>query len=120
MSQKKGFAAETLACDYLLHQGLHWRASNFRTRAGEIDLIMQDGSYIVFVEVRARTSKAYGDAIESITYAKCQKILRAALYYLQRHGLYDRYMSRFDVVTVQGNPPTIEWIKHAIEMDELK
>lgn len=118
MSQVEGSKAECIARDYLLSQGLQWRASNFRSRVGEIDLIMQDGREVVFVEVRARRSTAYGGAVESITYAKRQKIIKTAMLYLQQYKLYDRYVGRFDVLALQGQPPTIHWIKHAFEMDQ--
>ena len=119
MSQKKGLEAEKIACDYLIAQGLRWRESNYSTRMGEIDLIMQEGTCLVFVEVRARSTVLYGSALESITHAKRQKILKTAHCYLQQHKLYGRYASRFDVLTLQGTPPIIEWIKHAFDMDEV-
>ena len=61
MSQKTGALAEQYACEYLTSQGLQWVVSNYRSRLGEIDLIMRDGSYLVFVEVRARASNAFAD-----------------------------------------------------------
>lgn len=116
MSVQKGYIAEDLACDYLLRQGLRWRASNYRSRLGEIDLIMQDGTYIIFVEVRARSSAYYGAALETVTTTKQRKIIKAATYYLQSYALLEQYPSRFDVVALQGNPPTIRWIQNAFAM----
>jgi uncharacterized protein (TIGR00252 family) len=55
-----GEQAEALACQYLLDQGLQLIDKNFRSRRGEIDLIMQDNGCIVFVEVRFRRSQAFG------------------------------------------------------------
>ncbi|PJD94157.1 MAG: YraN family protein [Legionella sp.] len=118
MSQKEGTKAECIARDYLLSQGLQWRTSNYRSRMGEIDLIMQQGDYVVFVEVRARRSSTYGGAIESITPTKRQKIIKTAVLYLQQYKLYDRYVGRFDVLALQGQPPTIHWIPNAFTMDE--
>ena len=106
MSLQRGFVAEDLAREYLLRQGLVWKASNYRARMGEIDLIMQDGSHLVFVEVRARVDAKYGGALESVTSAKQRKIMKVAAY----------YPCRFDVVTLQGHPPTICWIPNAFGM----
>lgn len=116
MSLQKGFVAEELACEYLLRQGLIWRASNYRSRMGEIDLIMQDGSHLVFVEVRARANDLYGNAIESVTPTKQRKIMKVAAYYLQCHNMLDYFACRFDVVALQGHPPKISWIQNAFGM----
>ncbi len=116
MSLQKGFVAEDLARDYLLRQGLVWKASNYRARMGEIDLIMQDGVHLVFVEVRARVDATYGGALESVTPAKQRKIMKVAAYYLQCHSASDQYPCRFDVVTLQGHPATICWIPNAFGM----
>lgn len=116
MSLQKGFVAEELACEYLLRQGLVWRASNYRSRMGEIDLIMQDASHLVFVEVRARASATYGEAVETVTSTKQRKIMKVAAYYLQCHGALDQYACRFDVVALQGHPPKISWIQNAFGM----
>lgn len=113
MSQQIGFAAEDLARNYLGSHGLTWVESNYRCRLGEIDLIMRDLNYLVFIEVRSRTSSAYGGAIQSITYSKRQKLLRTATLYLQTKKLYDKQLCRFDVVSLDGVPPKITWIKNA-------
>ncbi len=117
MSLKIGFAAEELAKDYLTKQGLTWTKSNYRCRLGEIDLIMRDKTDLVFVEVRARASNAFGGAIASITHSKRQKLIRTALLYLQTTKLYDKLPCRFDVVSLDGTPPQITWIRHAFGVD---
>lgn len=117
MSQQIGFAAEELACNYLKEQGLSWLESNYNCRLGEIDLIMRDKEYIVFVEVRARTSNAYGGAVQSVTHSKRQKLLRTATLYLQAKKLYDKHPCRFDVLTLDGTASRITWIKNAFGQD---
>lgn len=117
MSLHKGFVAEDLARDYLLRQGLIWKMSNYRSRMGEIDLIMQDGSYLVFIEVRARGGTTFGSAIETITRSKQDKIMKTAAYYLQCHVGAAQPRCRFDVVTLQGNPPILRWIQNAFGMN---
>lgn len=117
MSKKKGFEAEEQAKAYLLKQGLTWVKSNYQCRLGEIDLIMREGNFLIFVEVRARTSVLFGGAIESITYTKRQKILKTALHYLVVNGLENKMMSRFDVIALEGEPFKMTWIKDAFRQD---
>lgn len=115
MSLKSGFVAEEAARDYLVHQGLQWVESNFRCRLGEIDLIMRDKEYLVFVEVRARASSSHGGALESITYHKQKKLLKTASFYLLTRRLQDKNPARFDVVGFEGRPPQLIWICNAFE-----
>lgn len=117
MSQEKGFAAEKEARNYLVAQGLQWIASNYRCRWGEIDLIMCDQAYMIFVEVRARTNLAFGGALASVTYTKQQKLLKTASHYLLSNKLFNKYPSRFDVLSFEGKPARIEWIKNAFGVD---
>ena len=117
MSLKLGYQGEAQAREYLLQQGLAFRASNYRCRLGEIDLIMQDGADLVFIEVRARSSSAYGRAIESITFQKQQKLLKTAALYLLSNKLQDKLACRFDVLSLDGVPPKINWIKNAFGQD---
>ena len=102
MSLQKGLVAEQQVKQYLSEQGLLWLASNYRCRVGEIDLIMNDHQHLVFVEVRARSSKAFGSALETVTYAKQQKIIKAALHFMLVHKQYNHWPARFDVVSLQG------------------
>ena len=113
MSQKIGFLAEQQARDYLTSQGLAWLESNYRCRMGEIDLIMRDGDYLVFVEVRARRSNSFGGAAASITYSKQQKLLKTASLYLVEKKWQDKLAARFDVLSLDGTPSSITWIKNA-------
>ena len=64
---------------------------------------MRDQDVWVFVEVRCRTSRAFGTAVESVNYAKQQRLIRAANYYLQRHQLAEKVPSRFDIVALQSH-----------------
>jgi putative endonuclease len=113
MSQQTGFAAQTQAQEYLQRQGLTWVASNYRCKMGEIDLIMRDKTHLIFVEVRARSSAAFGGAIASITPMKCKKICQTALHYLMVHRLFEQQPIRFDVVALEGRQQQITWIQNA-------
>jgi putative endonuclease len=106
----EGNAAEALAADFLQQQGLKLIAKNFRCAYGEIDLIMQDGKTLVFIEVRLRSSNNFGGAAMSITPSKQQKLHRTAEYYLQIHGDCN---CRFDAVLMQTiDMNAVEWLKN--------
>ena len=66
----RGQQAERVAADYLIGQGLVLIDRNVRAGKGEIDLIMQHGDTVVFVEVRARKTQAYVSAVQSISRSK--------------------------------------------------
>ena len=117
MSQQIGFAAETFGCDYLLAQGLRLVRSNYRSRLGEIDLIMRDGDYLVFVEVRARCSNLFGGPLASVTASKQKKIIKTALCYLSATKSHDKPPVRFDVLGIEGTPSRVTWIKNAFGVD---
>jgi putative endonuclease len=95
-----GAAAEQLALTFLQSKGLVLVTKNFRTRRGEIDLIMLDNAVMVFVEVRFRSSVYFGSAEESITAQKCQRLSAAAQAYMQREGLTEKVIARFDAVAI--------------------
>lgn len=113
----RGQAGEALACRYLCDRGLRLLVRNFRCRMGELDLVMQDGPERVFVEVRSRRAGRHGTPLESITAAKRQRLLRAAAYYLQRHG--GDVACRFDVVGITHAPDGvhIEWVRDAFRAE---
>ena len=117
MSQTIGYVAEEQARHYLCEQGLTWIASNFSCKLGVIDLIMRDGAYLVFIEVRQRSAKSHGSALESVTRSKQQKLIKTALYYLQVNRLLDKQACRFDVLSLDGAPLQIAWVKNAFGLD---
>lgn len=110
---KKGWLAEARALRYLRSKGLLFVTRNYTCRVGEIDLIMRDGTTLVFVEVRARSSDRYGGAAASITLAKQKKIVRAAELYLATTADLSDMPCRFDVIAIEGRH--ISWLQHAFE-----
>ncbi|UTY57262.1 YraN family protein [Massilia sp. erpn] len=110
--QLTGQASEDAALEHLLGQGLQLVERNFRCKVGELDLIMRDGSALVFVEVRRRASKRFGGAAASITPAKQQRMLRAAQFYLLR--CQPLPPCRFDVIAIDGGE--LVWLRHVLEM----
>lgn len=108
-----GRNAEEAAAAYLQKQGLKLLERNYHCRFGEIDLVMRDRDTIVFVEVRARRSSAYGGAAASITAAKREKLIAAARHYLS--GRASVPACRFDAVLIEGEPARIEWLRSAFD-----
>ena len=94
--------SETVAKTYLLEQGYTLLAENYTIRGGEIDLVMQQGELIVFVEVRQRRSAYYGSAAASITPKKVQRLRKVALHYLVTTFERDDLPVRFDAVLLAG------------------
>jgi putative endonuclease len=106
-----GVAAEGLALKFLEGRGLALVERNFRCRMGEIDLIMQDGEFLVFVEVRLRGNSAFVSAGESINHRKQARIVAAANHYLAGKR---EVPCRFDCVLLDKlEPGAIEWVKSA-------
>ncbi|MCC6302430.1 MAG: YraN family protein [Gammaproteobacteria bacterium] len=110
-----GHRAEEAACRFLLDRGLSLLERNYRHRRGEIDLIMQEKTCIVFVEVRCRSSARYGSALESVDRRKQEKLIAAAQHYLQTHARAAKYSARFDVISVtpDARATDIAWVKDA-------
>jgi len=106
-----GAQAEQQAAQYLRQQGLKPVAQNYRGRFGEIDLIMQDGATLVFIEVRLRRNADFGGAAASIDARKQQRIIRTAQQYLA--NLAQLPPCRFDAVLLDDNG--IQWLKNAFE-----
>ena len=102
---------EQLAADYLTAHGAQILVRNFRCRQGEIDLIIRDGRYLVFVEVKYRSSMGKGDPAEAVNPFKQQRIRNSARYYLYKNRCGEDTPCRFDVVSILGNE--IRWIKNA-------
>lgn len=118
VTQTLGQQAEQSAERFLLQQGMQLITRNFQCRLGEIDLIMQDRDFLVFVEVRYRHSSHYGSGAETVTWFKQKKIIRTAKYYLQQQQLLEKMPCRFDVVTLASaaKEHDIAWIKSAFEL----
>jgi putative endonuclease len=117
--QQLGSNAELKAGEYLEKQGLVILEQNYRCYVGEIDLIMQDQEDVVFIEVRSRAYTTYGNALESISRSKMNKIIKAATHFLQHKKWLNKRNSRFDVVAIHpiAGKMQLEWIKNAFTID---
>ncbi|PRC93243.1 YraN family protein [Solimicrobium silvestre] len=109
--QLLGQEGEKQALRYLHEQGLVHIESNFRRPFGEIDLIMQDHSTLVFVEVRSRAQSQFGGAAASVTRAKQRRLVLAAQAYLQRYP--QPPPCRFDVIAIDAG--VVEWLKNVMD-----
>lgn len=110
-----GSETETAACLWLEQQGLLIIERNFRCKPGEIDIVAKDQNTLVFVEVRQRSHRNFGDGFSSVDYRKQQKLIRAARWYLQERKLFDQYPCRFDIVSARS-ANDLEWIKDAFQV----
>jgi putative endonuclease len=113
-----GQAGESAAEEYLRRKGYRILARNLRSSLGELDLVAEDGQVLVFVEVKARRTDAFGGAIHAVHHRKQEKLIQLAAQYLARHHIKNR-LCRFDVVLLQGSNavvPQIEHIQNAFEV----
>lgn len=109
-----GAQAEQLAAQYLQRQGLKLIVQNYRGRFGEIDLIMRDGTTLVFIEVRLRRNADFGGAAGSIDTRKQQRIINTAQQYLA--SLARTPPCRFDVVLMaDAKGADMQWLKNAFD-----
>ena len=111
-----GANAEMIAREYLQQHGLRFITSNYQCRLGEIDLIMQDESHLIFIEVRFRSDIDHDQAAHSITLKKQRRLIKTALAYLQGPGriFHDKFC-RFDAVLINISHK-IDWIKNAFQV----
>jgi putative endonuclease len=97
-----GKAGENLACQELERRGYAIIARGWRQRAGEIDIIARHGRILVFVEVKARAGRAFGEAAEAVSRRKRRRLVQLARMYLARHRQLES-PCRFDVVTIDAD-----------------
>src|SRR3989338_418426 len=114
-AQTLGAVGEELAFHHLTRHGYKVLLRNYESPMGEIDMIAKQNGDIVFVEVKTRSSDAYGTPAEAVTRLKQRQIVKSALYYLKRYGVQGR-CCRFDVVSVLLAPekePVIDILVNA-------
>lgn len=107
-----GKKCEQIASDYLKKNGYTILARNFLFKGGEIDIIAQKDTDLVFVEVKGRTNVDFASAKESVTISKQKRIKEGCALFLLKNGLNENdFNIRFDVISIENNH--IEWIKNA-------
>lgn len=112
-----GDASERRAERYLKRHGLKIVARNWHCRHGEIDLVMFDGEFLVFIEVRLRTPKGFANSAESVDVFKQRKLVQAASMFLACNPSWQDRPCRFDVVGIEGDTRELAWIRHAFEAE---
>ena len=122
----RGTLVEAAALRHLRAAGLRDVAVNANYRGGELDLVMfdtdaRDGGIVVFVEVRYRSSSAFGGGAASVDARKRRKLLHAAQLFLASHRQFANAGCRFDVVVADGDPaaPRITWLRDAFRADDV-
>jgi len=111
-----GSAGEQLVVEHLERTGWTVRDRNVLCRYGELDVVAEKGQVLAFVEVRMRSTAAWGDPSQSVSRSKQRKVVLAATEYCQRHRLFQRVI-RFDVASVvgRGRGGHVEVIEDAFE-----
>jgi len=116
--KRLGAAGERLAAEQLRQAGYLIQTMNYRCRAGEVDIVAEEGGDLVFVEVKTRRGTAYGLPEEAVTPAKQQKLVAAAQTYLAAHG-QEEASWRVDVVAIaltkSGQLQEVRIVRHALE-----
>ena len=118
-TQKKelGKKGEDLALRYLKKNGYHVYERNYVCKMGEVDIIAKEKDTLAFIEVKTRTSTAFGPPQLAVNAAKQTQLSKVALYFLKEKGLGD-IKARFDVVAIVLGPrgPEIELIRDAFDV----
>ncbi len=99
-TRELGRYGEDIAVRYLEERGYRLIARNFYCRYGELDLIMQQGRQLVFVEVKARTSSRYGFPEDAVNFQKLRKLRQAIAVYLEQEQAPRHYGLRLDAIAV--------------------
>jgi putative endonuclease len=101
-NRSKGTLYEEKTCVYIQEQGMELVTKNYSCKCGELDIIAKDQDSLVFIEVKYRSSMAYGHPSYAIDYRKQRKITQSAVWYTKEVRWIDRPV-RFDVALWTGN-----------------
>ena len=121
--QRVGTRYERIARAYLERCGLETLVTNYRTRAGELDIVLRHGDVLVIAEVRYRGRSSRLRAAESITPVKQRRIALATEHFRVRYRQYARLPVRFDVVALDAGGAScdavasIEWLRDAFRIE---
>ena len=109
-----GSYGESLALKHFLSKGYLLLRKNFRTRVGEIDIILKKQEVLYFVEVKTRYNKNFGTPAECINFKKKSSIIKASLFYIHSERLYNFNVS-YDVIEIVLNYNSDSYIINHIE-----
>jgi putative endonuclease len=97
---KKGKEGETLAADFLIGKGFEIVARNYRHKRSEIDLIVKKNNWLIFVEVKMRSSDAYGHPEDFVDYKKAKNVIDGAEEYTFQHNWLGNV--RYDIISIRN------------------
>ena len=112
-----GRLGEQSASKYLTKKKYKIIEKNFTTKVGEVDLIALYGDLLVFIEVKTRSSTAYGNPAEAVDYNKQRKYVLLAQQYVFMHPEHNKWSIRFDVVEILNEQ--INHIEGAFYADDV-
>ena len=95
-----GRVGEKKSAEFLKKKGFKILRTNYKTPIGEIDIIAQDGEYVVFIEVKTRSNDNFGLPSQAVNQKKQEKYYKVASQYLQREKKTDS-PCRFDVIEIE-------------------
>lgn len=95
-----GIDGESLAAEYLIGKGYEILERNYRYGHGEVDLIARKGIWLIFVEVKTRSTKAFGFPEEFVDKAKEESVFKVAEWYIEKIRWEGNV--RYDIVSVLG------------------
>ncbi|SHH48582.1 putative endonuclease [Butyrivibrio fibrisolvens DSM 3071] len=114
-----GMQGEDIACKFIESHGGRIIERNFRFKGGEIDVIYKDGDYIVFGEIKYRSSSTFGMAEEAVGYRKQRTISRGCDFYLTKNKLDQFTPVRFDVIALnvdeRQETVKVHYVKNAFD-----
>jgi putative endonuclease len=113
--REEGIQGEEQATKTLKRKGYRIIEKNYRSPFGELDIIAEEGGYLVFVEVKKRNTSTFGDSFESVNAVKKKRIVKTAMFYMKTHKCFDRKV-RFDVVGIDRE--NVKIVKHAFILEQ--
>lgn len=108
-----GDEGENAVVKYLKKKKYKILLTKYRTPYGEADVVAEKGDNLVFVEVKTRSSEAFGTPAEAVGRKKQERYINIAEYFLSRNPRYDSFFVRFDVAEVLGEE--INYIENAFD-----
>ena len=113
-----GRAGEDRAARYLEQQGYTVLARNWRSREGELDLVVADASAVVVVEVKTRRGEEFGHPFEAIDARKRVRLWRLAIAWASQHrDLLQGRRLRIDAIGLTGTRPETARLEHLVDVE---
>jgi putative endonuclease len=117
-NREEGQRGEDMATKALKGNGYKIVERNHRNKLGEIDIVAEEGGYLVFVEVKKRNTGRFGEAICAVDDRKKRHLIRTALLYMKMHDCFGRKV-RFDVIGIDNDRTKLVKNAFLVEDDRL-